>query len=268
VSFAHRYGPTALVAGASEGIGAAIAASLARRGIDLVLAARRLEPLEALAEKLRREHGVAARPVAVDLGEEAGLDALTEAVAGQEIGLLVCSAAVAPIGEYLDRDEAEHARLLAVNCRAPALLAHRFGRLMAARGRGGILLLTSLAAHQGSALVAHYAASKAYQRVLAEGLWAELSPRGVDVLACLAGPTETPTYRAGKPRDGAWIEWPPVMPAEDVADAALDALGRGPVLTPGIVNRVAGTLMRRLLPTRLAVRAVSASTRAMYRKPR
>lgn len=262
----YRYGPTALIAGASEGIGAALATALAARGVDLVLSARRPEPLDALAEKLHNAHAVAVRTVAVDLGEEAGLDALCEAVADQEIGLLVCSAAVSPIGEFLDREEAEHARLLAVNCRAPAILAHRFGRRMAARGRGGILLLSSLAAHQGSALVAHYAASKAYQRVLAEGLWAELGPRGVSVLACLAGPTETPTYRAGKPRDAAWIEWPPVMRAEDVAEAALAALGHGPVATPGIVNRVAGMVMRRILPARLAVRAVSASTRAMYRK--
>lgn len=266
--FAHRYGPTAVVAGASEGIGAAIAEALAARGVGLVLAARRAGPLEATAERLARSHGVAARAVAVDLAEEAGLDALVRAADADDVGLLVCCAAVSPIGEFLERDEAEHARLLAVNCRAPAVLAHRFGKRLVARGRGGVLFVTSLASHQGSAMVAHYAASKAYERVLAEGLWAELGPHGVDVLACLAGPTDTPTYRAGRPRGAALVEWPPVMSAEAVAEAALDALGHGPLVTPGLVNAAAGAVMRRLLPSSVAIRAVSASTRSMYRPDR
>jgi hypothetical protein len=179
--------------------------------------------------------------------------------------MVVHSAAVSPIGEFLDREAAEHDALLQVNCRMPALLAHRFGRAMVARGRGGIVFLSSLSALQGTALVAHYAASKAYEMILAEGLWEELRPRGVDVIACLAGPTDTPTYRAGRPKQGGF-EWPPVAEPGDVAEATLAALGRGPVVTPGLANRAAGVLLGRLLPRARAVRLVSASTRRMYRR--
>jgi len=261
--FRARYGRWALVCGASEGLGAAFAERLAARGIDVVLVARRAAPLDALAARIQREHGVAARTVAADLAHADALDTLAEATADLEVGALVYSAALSPIGEFLERDAAEHAALLDVNCRAPALLAHRFGRAMAARGRGGIVLLSSLSALQGTALVAHYAASKAYELILAEGLWAELGPRGVDVLACLAGPTDTPTYRAGRPKEGGF-EWPPVADPHEVADATLAALGRGPVVIPGLANRAAGVLLGRLLPRARAVRLVSASTRRMY----
>lgn len=261
VDLGARHGPWALVTGASEGLGAAFATRLARGGLSVVLVARREGPLAALAAQLAA-HGVATRTVAADLGGEAGLQAVTAATADVEIGLLVHSAALSPIGAFLEREAAEHAALLDLNCRAPALLAHHFGRAMAARGRGGIVLLSSLASLCGTALVAHYAASKAYQRVLAEGLWAELRPRGVDVLACLAGPTETPTFRVGRPRRGV-LELPPVMDPGAVADATLAALGGGPVVIPGLVNRLSGALLR-ALPTPLAVRLVSASTRRMY----
>ena len=157
-------------------------------------------------------------------------------------------------------------RVVDVNCRGPLLLAHALGREMAARGRGGILLMTSLAASQGNPLLASYAASKAFELVLAEGLWAELRPRGVDVLACCAGRVRTPTYEGSAPRDPGPLA-PAVMEPDAVARAALSALGRGPVVIPGLANRLAAFLTSRLLPRRTAVALVSRSTRAMYPGP-
>jgi hypothetical protein len=130
---------------------------------------------------------------------------------------------------------------------------------MARRGRGGIVLVTSLAASQGNPLLASYAASKAFGLVLAEGLWAELRERGVDVLACRAGATRTPGYAASRPRRRV-----PLMEPDDVARAALDALGRGPTVVPGALNRVAAFAFARLLPRRVAIHVMGRATRRLY----
>ncbi len=192
--FRARYGPCAVVVGGSEGLGAAFAAELAARGLDLVLVARRLDALAASADRLRGAHAVSVTTLAVDAGAPGGAAAIEVATEGRDVGLLVCSAAFGPIGPFLDLAPDEIDRMVDLNCRAPARLAHSFGRRLAARGRGGIVLLSSMAGLQGSACIAHYAATKAYGRVLAEGLWAELAPRGVDVLACCPGRVHTPTY--------------------------------------------------------------------------
>jgi short-subunit dehydrogenase len=138
---------------------------------------------------------------------------------------------------------------------------------MVARGRGGIVLLSSMASLQGGALVAHYAATKAYLRVLAEGLWEELRPAGVDVVACCAGRVRTPTWKRSGPR-AATLLAPPVMEAEPVVEATLAALGRQPVVIPGRLNRLAALATSRLLPRPTAVALVSAATRRMYRSGR
>ncbi|HTN53663.1 MAG TPA: SDR family NAD(P)-dependent oxidoreductase [Anaeromyxobacter sp.] len=265
-AFRERYGPWALVAGASEGLGEAFARALAARGLDLVLVARRAAPLRALAARLRREHGVEARAVAIDLSRRPGPAALLRAVARLEIGLLVAGAARSPIGPFLALPPAELDGMLDLNCRAPACLALGLGGRMAARGRGGIVLLGSMAGFQGAARVAHYAATKAYLQVLAEGLWAELGPAGVDALACCAGPVRTPTFERSAARRIGLLA-PPVMEADAVAAETLAALGRGPIVIPGTRNRCAAALTTRLLPRRTAVALVSAATRAMYPAP-
>ncbi len=261
-SFSERCGPWALVAGASEGLGAEFALQLAQRGLALVLVARRSGPLESLADALRARHGVAVRTLSLDLSEPSQIERLADETRGLEVGLVVCNAALAPIGEFLDRPREEHERLIDVNCRATTLLAHRYGRAMCERGRGGLIVMTSLASLQGTAMTAHYAASKAYLRVLAEGLWEEWRPRGVDVIACMAGPTETPTWNAGHALR--WLGVPPVQRVDEVVRTALASLGKGPVCVPGAANRLTGLLMRRVLTTAGAVRVVSATTRRMY----
>jgi short-subunit dehydrogenase len=250
-----------LVAGASEGIGASFAALLASRGLDVVLVARRAQPLRQLAERIEARHSVATRVIAADLGAPSGVD--TVLAEAPEVGLLVCNAASAPVAEYLDLGDEQITAMIDLNCRSAAALTHTLGARMVARGRGGVILLSSAASFQGSGLVAHYAATKAYLRVLAEGLWSEWRPHGVDVLACCPGLVATPTFEATNPTPGALV--PPPLSSDVVARQALAALGRRPVVVPGLRNRLAMLLATRLLSRRAAIALSSNQTARMYR---
>lgn len=266
-AWAQRYGPVALVAGASEGIGAAFARALAEAGFHLVLVARRAHPLEALADELRSAYGVDVRTLPCDLGDEGAADAILEGCRGLEIGLLVYNAAASSVGRFLDTPVETHLRGVAVNARGPVLLAHALGGRMAQRGRGGIVLMSSLTAFQGTPFVASYGATKAFNLVLAEGLWSELKERGVDVLACCAGATLTPGYERATPlRATSRLAPKPQDPAE-VAREALAALGRRPLVITGRGNRIASFVMRRLLSRRLAVATLEREMRKRYDEP-
>jgi hypothetical protein len=198
--FRVRYGLWAIVAGASEGLGAAYARALARRGLDLVLAARRRDLLERLAEELHERHGISVRCIDGDLAAVATTDRLADEASGLDLGLLIYNAAHAPVGDFSDVEAGSLGRVVDVNVRGPLLLARAVLPGMTARGRGGIVLMSSMAGNQGTARIAAYAASKAFNRVLAEGLWQELAQRGIDVIACCAGDPGCRPGRGADPR--------------------------------------------------------------------
>ncbi|HEX7737623.1 MAG TPA: SDR family NAD(P)-dependent oxidoreductase, partial [Ktedonobacteraceae bacterium] len=241
--FRVRYGPWALVAGASEGLGAEFAAQLAARGLNLVLIARRAEALEEVSAQLRREYAVEVRVLALDLARADLAAAVSETTDDLEIGLLVYNAALSKIGPYFETALDDHLRELDINCRAPMTLAYLLGQPMLKRGRGGILLMSSLGGAQGSALLVNYTATKAYNRLLAEGLWDELRARGVDVLTCCPPAVSTPGYLASAPKGSMSALTP-----QAVASSALAALGHGPTIIPGWSYRLANFLMQRVLP--------------------
>jgi short-subunit dehydrogenase len=254
----ERYGPWALVAGASAGLGEAFARKLAEAGLNLILMARRQEALELLALQLRAR-GVEVRVAAGDLGRSDLKNTAVELTADLEVGLLVYNAAHSVLGPFVDQPLEDHLAVIDVNCRGPLALCHVLGGPMARRGRGGIVLMTSIAGSQGGPLLASYAASKAFNLVLAEGLWAELGDRGVDVVACRAGATRTPGYAASNPKASV-----PLMEAEQVVAKALGALGRGPSVVPGALNKVASFAFARLLPRRTSIRIMGRATRRLY----
>jgi short-subunit dehydrogenase len=256
--FTDRYGAWALVAGASEGLGAAFARQLAGRGANLLLAARRKEPLLALADELRGVFGIEVRSVAGDLASLDFLKKLLAVCADLDLGVVVCNAAQAPIGDFVSRDIDDLNRVVDVNVRAPLLLLRGLLPLMAARGRGAAILMTSFTGHMGTPRIAAYAASKAFLRVLGESLWYELKDSGVDVIACSCGAVRTPGYAlaAGK-------EAPGTLSADKVAKKALWALGGGPVVMPGFINQLATTLMTRLLSKRVNIAILARSTKAL-----
>jgi hypothetical protein len=246
--FARRYGPWALVTGASSGIGAALARQIAARGVSVVLCARRRDRLEALASEIGRS-GREALVVEADLAAHDFLPALIEGIGDRELGLVVNNAGFGMKGPFLESDLDENLRMLDTNCRAPLMIAHAFGRRLAARGRGGMIFTSSTAAFQGLPGSAHYAATKGWDLQLAEGLWYELRGANVDVLALCPGPTDT----EGPRRTGVDPSKVPVamMSAESVAAAGLDALGKRPVAIPGVTNRL-GVSLTKVVPRRLA----------------
>ncbi len=247
-SFASKYGKVAVIAGASEGLGAAFATALARRGLDLVLVARRPEPLAALAGELRRAHSVDVATVDADLAGQGALDRVLEATRGREVGLLVYNAAASFTGNLLDRPLADALRVVEVNVAGPLRFVHALVPAMRARRRGGVVLMSSLAGMQGAPLLASYAASKAFNIVLGESLWGELGGEGVDVLASCAGAIRTPGYASASAKEA-----PGILDASEVAESTLLALGGGPVVIPGGVNKLAMFVLRRVLSRRGAV---------------
>jgi short-subunit dehydrogenase len=250
----QRYGPWAVVAGASQGIGAAFARALAAQGISLVLVARRPEPLAALAASLP----VPTVRVATDLAD--GIGPVRDATAELEVGLVVCNAAYSPIGPFLDADPVESDRALTLNCAVPLLLAHAYLPAMAARRRGGFVVMSSLAGQQGSPGLAVYAATKAFGAVLAEGLWGELKPYGVDVVTAVAGAVTTPGLASSSIRTA-----PGTVSPETVAASALAALGHGPRTVPGALMRFSAGVMSRLLPRRTAIRVMGRANAAVLK---
>jgi len=260
--FRRRYGPWALVAGGSQGIGACLAAELAARGLDLLLVARRRELLEAQARELRQAAGIQVRTAAVDLAGPGAAAAVQAAAGGLEVGLLVLNAAASYAGAFLRCPREESLRIVDTNCRAALDLVHRFVPPMVGRGRGGLLLMSSMAGFQGAPLVTVYGASKAFLLGLGEALHEELRPHGVDVLVCAAGATRTPSYLAGKlgDRGRTLIETEP----EQVARVAARALGRRSLVVAGGLNRAVRLLLH-LIGRRAAVRLLHRGTRNLYR---
>ena len=261
--FRVRYGKWAIVAGASEGLGAEYAKELASRGLNLILIARRAELLQFLAMTLSNQYHVEIKTVALDLSLPDTAGQILEIANGLEIGLLVYNAASSAVGPFLEKSLDDHLKELDTNIRAPLMLVYLFGERMSQRGRGGIILMASLSAFQGSAYISTYAATKAFNIVLAEGLWEEWQSRGVDVLVCVAGAIRTPNYIASQPKQtGRFSD--STMEPEQVVHEALAALGKRPYIIPGRMNRFSSFIMRHLMPRKMAVQLMGKILHDMY----
>jgi len=255
LQFKEKYGPYALVAGGSNGLGAAYAEALARRGLNLVLIAREKERLEKTSKRLREQYGIEVVAVTADMAD---FENVKKLIAGLNvsIGLLVYNAAYAPIGLFENISEEQLSLAAAVNVRAPLLLSKFLSAPMIQKKRGGIVLMSSLAGAQGSPRLAAYSATKAFNAVLAEALWKELKPHSIDVIACCAGAILTPGYQQAEKSKNA----PGTMTAAAVAEKTLKALGKGPVVIPGAVNKIGGFVLKRLLTKKAAIGIMSGNT--------
>jgi short-subunit dehydrogenase len=240
-----KYGPWAMVTGASSGMGAEFARQLAARGLNLVLTARREELLIRLSDELSSQHGVETRVAALDLSRDDILGELERVIDPLEIGLLINNAGFTNDGDLLDNDLDAEIRLLHVNCRAPLMLSHVLGARMRERRRGGMIFLASTVAFAAVSQWANYSASKAYALVLAESLAKELRPHGVDVMALCPGFTRTEFAKLA-PVNNAMA-----MDADKLDAFAHSKLGRTTEAIPGFFNKFA------VASTRLQPRALN-----------
>jgi uncharacterized protein len=238
MTFVERYGPWALVTGASAGIGAEFARQLSEKGLNLVLVARRRQRLEDLARDLESRNKVQVRIVTVDLSQPDFLPTILSVTNSIEIGLLVNNAGFGFAGHLIEHELEKELQLLNVNCRAPLVLTHVFGRQMAQRKRGGIIFVSSVSAYIATPFEASYAASKVYELFLAESLGYEFKKKGVDMLALCPGSTDTEFHEIAGSRPVA------AMAVEPVVRLALKKLGKTSVAIPGWHNRLLVYLLK------------------------
>ena len=261
-NFSDKYGPWGLVAGASVGLGAAFAEELAKRKLNLVLIARRSEPLKELENELKSRYGVDIRKVQLDLASPNLIEELSPHTDDIEIGLMIYDTAFHTIGAFFNQSLENHLRHIDVNCRGPLMLTYHYGGKMIQRGRGGIILMGSLSGFHGNPLLTNYGGTKAYNIVLGEGLWYELKKHGVDVMVSVAGAIETPNYIQTKPNKLSFGPGP--MKPVDVARETIAALGKTHIFVPGKMYRFSSLITNRLMTRTRAIKMMAGSTRQMY----
>ena len=228
VEFKKKYGPWAIVAGASHGLGAVFARQLAAMGINCVLLSRRPAVLEELKRELEDEHGVEACVVGVDLMTEDAADSIITAVGDREIGLLIYNAGAPPRTEYfLDLSADEWSGFVRMNTVTVYRLCHHYGAKMISRGKGGVILVGSHAGFGGTKKLSLYTGTKGFMLNFGESLWAEWKDKGVDVLNLVIASTDTPTMREHLAAHG--LEMPEgLAPPEEIIPLGLASLGSGP----------------------------------------
>ncbi|MFV8818953.1 SDR family NAD(P)-dependent oxidoreductase [Haliea sp. E17] len=239
-TFAGKYGPWALITGASEGTGAAFSRRAAAQGLNCILVARREQPLRELAAELQRDQGIETLVVTADLAAPDAAAAIIEAVGDREVGLYIANAGADTVtARFLDAPVEAWLGLMHLNVTTSLQLCHTLGGQMRERERGGILLLGSGVSYGGMGGLAVYAGSKSFMLSFGESLWSELRPYGVDVLNFMLGRTDTPALREILARN----ELPPpegLASPDEVAEAGFNHLARGPILNWGQADDEAG----------------------------
>ncbi|UOF88617.1 SDR family NAD(P)-dependent oxidoreductase [Fodinisporobacter ferrooxydans] len=246
--FKERYGPWALVTGASAGIGAEFAKQLAARRMNLMLVARRKDRLDQLKEKLEAQFFIQVKTITADLADEKFMEKIRPEIAAVDLGLLINNAGFANTGEFLTNHLEKELELLYVNCRAPMILGHEIGIRLKQRKSGGIIFTSSMVSAAPMPYWATYSASKAFDLFLAEAMHWELKDSGVDVLALCPGGTNTEFQQVAN------IHLPG-MSVKHVVQLALERLGKKSSVIPGVGNRMRYVSLK-VLPKFISARAI------------
>ncbi len=266
--YVNYFGPWALIAGASEGLGEAFAREIAKNGINVALIARRKTLLDKLCSTISKEYNVQTKAIQLDLASENILDIIKAETKEIDIGLVVYNAALSPIGLFFNFDLEKHFKVIDVNVKGPMVFAYHFGQLMKDKGKGGIILLSSLAGLQGDPYHANYSATRGYTMNLAEALWYELRKYGVHVMACVAGATNTPNYISSKPKRAGLINPRPMDPFK-VAKGSLKSLKKNkPYHIPGLNNKFNSFILKRMLKRERAIKFMGNIASKMYGEDR
>ena len=262
--FRQKYGPWALVTGASSGIGEQFARLLASEGFNVMLVARRADRLESISTELRNAHKVEVEAVPLDLSEPDFIKPLLQNCEGKDIGLIISNAGFGLKGLHHEIPLEKLSEMLNVNCRANLKITHSFMPRLIERGRGGIILTSSMEGFFGVPWSAAYSASKAFVLSLGEALWGELRRHNVDVLVLAPGSTDTDTHIAqGIDRK----DLPGLKSPQEVARLGLEQLGKRPVYVTGFVNRQVIRILSKL-PRKWAVSSMGAGVRKVVLKGR
>jgi short-subunit dehydrogenase len=268
MQFADRYGPWAIIAGASEGTGRSLALKIAARGINCILIARREAPLKALSDQIRAETGAQTVVASVDLAAPDALERIKAAVGAREVGLFVGNAGADPNGaRFLEREIGVWLELTQRNVVTTMMCCHHFAQAMKERGRGGLLLVNSGACYGGASVMAVYSAGKAFTLCLGEGLWAELRPHGVDVLNLVLGRTDTPAFRKLLAEKGVPVPDNIASP-DEVAEVGLARLAHGTVHNWGVPDDAAGFAPNSAAARRERILKIDTTSQQVFGKSR
>jgi len=262
MNFQKKYGSWALVAGAAEGLGEAYSKALARRRINLLMVDNKPGPLSDLAIFLENEHSIKTRQLVLDLQNDEAVATIMKEVENCDCRLMIYNAAYSRVKPFLELDKDELDLFIDINTRLPLKLVYSFAHYLKQKKSGGILLMSSLSGLIGMQLVAPYAATKAFNWNLAEGLHHELKNHNIDIMACVAGATSTQAYLNTNPEYGFFK--PSVMKPAEVAERALKALGKKTLYIPGFSNRISYFFLTRFLPRKWAAALANKTMGKMY----
>jgi uncharacterized protein len=227
--FKAQYGPWAVIAGASDGTGAAFAEQLARLGLNLLLIARREKPLAELAERLKRTAPIQVQTLSLDLATAGAGEKILQAAASVEVGLYVSNAGADPSGaRFIDQPIQYWRDLIQRNVITLTEAAHGFIQKMLPRKRGGLIFMGSGAGLGGQPRVAVYSGTKGFDTNLAESLWVELKSSGINVLSVVAPAMNTETLQTVMRARGLEPGGPGFVEPGEVALKALSQLPHGP----------------------------------------
>ena len=241
-TFKEKYGPWAVVTGATSGIGEAISHQLAAKGMNIVLVARKKDELDAKAAMLKSEYHIDTHIVSADLATEVGIAAVKTFTNALSVGLLVVAAGLEVNGAFEKNDLMQELKVVQINISATLQLTHHFSEIMVKNGSGGIILVASLSGHMPNPYFANYAGTKAYTLNFGSSLYGELKPKGVDVTVLSPGLTNTPmAISTGVD----WSKTPmQALSPEKVAQTAVNALGRKFLAIPGMKNKMVAAMAK------------------------
>lgn len=240
--FKEKYGPWALITGATSGIGEAISHQLASKGINIVLVARKEAELAAKAFVLQTKYQIETKTISADLSSNDGIEIVKNESNDLSIGLLTLAAGLEVNGSFEKNDIQKELKVIQININATLQLTHHFSQKMVAKGKGGILLVASLSGHMPNPYFANYAGTKAYVLNFGASLYGELKPKGVDVTVLSPGLTNTPMIKD----NGVDFSKTPMqaMSPENVAQTAVNAIGKKLIAIPGGKNKMMAAMAK------------------------
>jgi len=261
-SWKEKYGSWGLVAGAAEGLGKAFSEALANRGMHMILIDNQEEKLYATADTIENKYGIRTKKLLLDLSVIGSLQAIFESIEDLDCRLIVYNAAYGPVKPFIKHSVSELDYYIDLNSRMPLHLTFHFIKNLPEGSSAGIILLSSLAGLYGTNLVAPYGATKAFNFNLAEALYHEYRSKGIDILACCAGATDTPNYRNTFPKYG--IIKPSVTSPRIVAESTLKKLGKKGLHIPGIGNRIIFSLLSHIFTRKSVSYLMNKTMQRMY----